>query len=428
MENQSDGGVGLLHGRTQMLIIGLNRAQNGAAMFGHADFAFGQYRRQASGNFRLILWCRNHCNPVRRKLCAGRVGHPACGSKVITFAVAKAGIFAYVFEQCLSLILAFVFFPLPLRAEHSSYQYFRIGHESDAQTKPSPGYALMGGGKDLDDAFRWLCAKANGGDFLVIRAADDDDYNAYVNRSCRLNSVATLIIPSREGAEDPAAGEIIRRAEAVFIAGGDQAHYLRAWQHTAVAEALNEGIASGKPIGGTSAGLAVLGEFVYGALNDPPDGMLASPEALKDPFTSQVTLVRDFLTIPLLRDTITDSHFAKRDRLGRSLVFLARLMQDGWSKTPREIAVDERSAVLVEGDGKATVVGSGKGAYFIRPVQPPALCKKGLPLTFVEISTYKAPTGSHFDLSSWSGEGGTGFTLAVRDGIVSSTQTGGALY
>jgi cyanophycinase len=313
-------------------------------------------------------------------------------------------------------------------AQHLSYQYFRIGKNSDSNAKPTAGYALMGGGKDLDDAFRWLCEKGNGGDFLILRAADDDAYNSYVNGLCKANSVATLIIPDRNAAQDPKVAEIIGDAEAIFIAGGDQAHYVRAWQNTAVQQALNAHIAAGEPIGGTSAGLAVLGEFVYSALNDPPDGMLASPEALKDPFTPQVALVRNFLEIPVLHNIITDSHFAKRDRLGRSLVFLARLMQDGWTKSPREIAIDERSAVLIEQDGKATVVGSGKGAYFFQPTQPPEVCKKDVPLRFLAISAYKAPTGSHFDVSSWKGDGGVDYTLNVKDGVVSSTQAGNALY
>ncbi len=329
-------------------------------------------------------------------------------------------------------VLGLALFVSPFLSTRASaqqtYQYFRIGEKNDSNASPSAGYALMGGGKDLDDAFRWLCGKANGGDFLILRAADDDAYNSYVNGLCKANSVATLIIPDRKAAQDPAVSDIIRKAEAVFIAGGDQAHYMRAWQNTPVQQALNRNIAEGKPIGGTSAGLAVLGEFVYGALNDPPDGMLASPEALRDPFTPQVTLVRDFLNIALLHDTITDSHFAKRDRLGRSLVFLARLMQDGWTKTPREIAVDEKSAVLVDSDGKATIVGNGKGAYFIKPTKAPDICKPGTPLTFLEISVYKAPTGSHFDLPSWQGDGGLGYSLAVKDGTVTSTQSGGSFY
>jgi cyanophycinase len=342
--------------------------------------------------------------------------------------VAAPVIFGYVLRKSFGLLLLSILFSLAAGAQKSSYQYFRIGQKSDSTAKPSAGYALMGGGKDLDDAFRWLCEKGNGGDFLILRAADDDAYNSYVNGLCKANSVATLIIPDRDAAQDPAVAGIIGHAEAIFIAGGDQAHYIRAWQNTRVQDALNAHIGNGAPVGGTSAGLAVLGQFVYSALKDPPDGMLASPEALKDPFTPQVALVRNFLNIPLLRDTITDSHFAKRDRLGRSLVFLARLMQDGWTKTPREIAVDERSAVLIESDGSATVVGSGKGGYFFSPTRAPEVCNRDVPLTFSAISAYRAPTGAHFNLSSWTGEGGVGYTLAVKDGVVTSTQAGSLLY
>lgn len=329
--------------------------------------------------------------------------------------------------SAVSLIFT-ISFSIAATAQHSSYRYFRVGQTTDSPAQPNAGYALMGGGKDLDDAFRWLCEKARGGDFLILRAADDDAYNPYVKGLCKVNSVATLIIPDRDGAQDPAVANIIRHAQAIFIAGGDQAHYVRAWQNTGVQDALNAHIASGKPLGGTSAGLAVLGEFVYGALNDPPDAMLASPEALQDPFALQITLIRNFLSIPVLRNTVTDSHFAKRDRMGRSLAFLARLIQDGWSEYPREIAVDEKSAVLVEKNGNSTVVGSGKGAYFIRPTRRPEICKKDIPLTFVAISTYKAPAGSHFDLSSWQGDGGISYTLSVEKGRITSTQPGNELY
>lgn len=337
-------------------------------------------------------------------------------------------IFGYVLRISAASLVFTISFSIAATAQHSSYRYFRVGQNTDSTVQPNAGYALMGGGKDLDDAFRWLCEKANGGDFLILRAADDDAYNSYVKGLCKVNSVATLIIPDRDVAQDPAVVNIIRHAEAIFIAGGDQAHYVRAWQNTSVQEALNAHILSGKPIGGTSAGLAVLGEFVYGALNDPPDAMLASPEALKDPFALQITLIRDFLSIPVLRNTITDSHFAKRDRLGRSLAFLARLIQDEWSECPREIAVDERSAVLVEKNGNSTVVGSGKGAYFIRPTRRPEICKKDIPLTFTAISTYKAPAGSHFALSSWRGDGGISYTLSVEKGRITSTQPGNELY
>ena len=57
---------------------------------------------------------------------------------------------------------------------NDSYKYFRIGNKEDVQTKAAFGIAMIGGGKDLDEAFRWLCNKGNGGDFLIIRARGSD--------------------------------------------------------------------------------------------------------------------------------------------------------------------------------------------------------------------------------------------------------------
>jgi cyanophycinase len=314
-------------------------------------------------------------------------------------------------------------------AHAASWQYFRLGNKDDIQTKPVAGTAMMGGGDDLDEAFRWLCEKGRGGDFLVLRATGDDDYNSYVNGLCKLNSVATLILPDRTAAEDAAVAAIIKKAEVVFIAGGDQANYIRGWKGTPVEDAINAHVAAGMPIGGTSAGLAVLGEFAFGALGDKPDDNdLASTDVLPNPYFDRVTLVRGFLKIQHLEDLLTDSHFAKRDRMGRTLGFLARIMQDGWSKHPREIAIDEKSAVLVEADGKGTVVGTGKGAYFLRPTHKPEVCKKDQPLTFRKIEVNRIPTGGHFDLRSWKATGGTAYSLTVEKGKIESTQAGGSIY
>ncbi len=310
----------------------------------------------------------------------------------------------------------------------ATYKYFRSGNTADVQTKTTAGIAMIGGGTDLDDAFRWLCNRGGGGDFLILRAHGDDDYNPYVQGLCKTNSVSTLIIPDRGSAQNPEVAEIIRHAEVIFVAGGDQALYVRYWQGTPVQDAINADIAAGKAIGGTSAGLAILGDFSYGALNDPDDSELHSKDALPNPFHKQVTIVRDFLKVPLLADMITDSHFAKRDRMGRTLVFLARIMQDGLSGHPREIAIDEKSAVLVDENGKAVIVGSGKGAYFLHPTQAPEICKEGTPLTFSNIEVYRAPKGAKFDLRAWVGQGGFRYSLSVKDGVIQSTQNKGSIY
>ena len=314
-------------------------------------------------------------------------------------------------------------------AQSPSYKYIRIGNAEDVTTKATAGYALMGGGSDLDEAFRFLCEKGGGGDFLVLRAAGDDDYNDYINKLCKTNSVATLIIPDRDSAGDPKVADIIRHAEAVFIAGGDQARYINWWMSTPVQDALNAHIAAGKPIGGTSAGLAVLGQYIYSAQGDAPDDEdLASSQTLANPYFPRVTVRRDFLKIDLMRNTLTDTHFAKRDRMGRTLTFLARIMKDGWSPGPREIAVDEKSAVLVERNGKARVIGSGKGAYFLSVRGGPEICRENTPLTFRDIAVYRGPAGSEFNVRDWKGKGGVAYSLSVVEGKIQSTQKGGEVY
>jgi len=139
-------------------------------------------------------------------------------------------------------------------------------------------------------------------------------------------------------------------------------------------------------------------------------------------------VVRDFLNIPLLENTLTDSHFAKRDRMGRSLGFLARIVADGWSKTPREIAIDQASALLVEPDGQSKIVGTGLGVYFLQVDDPPELCKPGKALTLRNVAAYHAPTGANFDLRQWKGIGGESYTLSVAAGQIHSNRAANAVY
>jgi cyanophycinase len=317
----------------------------------------------------------------------------------------------------------------PESAPQHSYEYFKTGASADVVTKTVPGFALMGGGKDQDAAFQWMCSKSGGGDFLVIRARGDDAYNEYIAGICHQNSVSTLVIPSREAALDPFVAKTIRNAEAIFIAGGDQANYVRDWQNTPVQDAINELIRRGVPVGGTSAGLAILGEFSYSALNDSnAQGNLGSRQTLSDPYTERVTITHNFLKISLLRRTITDTHFVTRDRIGRLLGFMARIIQDNMADDVKGIGVDERSVALVESDGSVQIVGAGSGAYFFHPTQKPGLCAKGEPLEYNAISVYRATHGSTFNIASWKGSGGTAYDLNVSDGIVRSTDESGSPY
>ncbi len=312
-----------------------------------------------------------------------------------------------------------------LAGKPPAYTYARVGSAADVVRSTTPGVALMGGSTDVDAAFQWLCGRGGNGDFLIIRATGTDAYNPYIRDLCpAANSVATLIIPTLAAATTPAVSAILAKAEMVWIAGGDQSNYINYWKGTPVQSTLNARIAAGVPVGGTSAGLNVLTQFVYTAQGSQG---ATSSQAVADPFNRYMTFDRDFATLPVMQDIIGDPHFGARDRMGRDIAFLCRVAANGWSAAPRGIAVDEQTALLVDSNGSATVVGSGN-VYFLKAPGMPQQCAAKKPLTYLNIAVGRIAAGNSFDLPTWQRSGGTGYNVSVTAGVLSSTQPGGSSY
>lgn len=304
------------------------------------------------------------------------------------------------------------------------YTYYLTGDPANAQTSTEAGLMLMGGGEDVDAAFTWLIDKSGGGDVVVLRASGSDGYNHYIYHELGgVDSVETLVIRQRFAAYDPFVLSKVQNAEALFIAGGDQWDYVSRWKGTPLEAAIHDLASQEVPIGGTSAGLAILGEFFFSAQN----GTVYSDEALADPYNHYMTLDREFLMLPHLDGVITDSHFFERDRMGRLIAFLARISQDGWASDVKGIGINEETAVLIEADGNATLVGSG-AAYFLRTTAPPQLCQPNTPLTLLDVQLYRLFAGASFNLATWTGSGGTAYQISATGGVLSSTQPGGGLY
>jgi cyanophycinase len=306
------------------------------------------------------------------------------------------------------------------------YSYDRLG-ETDVAPSPTPGVVLMGGGTEVDSSMQQMCEWANGGDFLVIRATGTDAYNPYLEVICPdLNSVATLVIPSESAAADPFVAQTIREAEAIWIAGGAQDDYINYWTDTPVQDALNTSISNGVPIGGTSAGLTVLTQYVYSALGSKG---VTSAQALADPYNRYITLASDFVILPVLAGIIGDTHFATRDRMGRALAFLCRITNEGWDQSPRALAVDEETALEIPAHGPATVASNGDGSvYFLSPTEPANDCAPKVPLTFLSVDVYRVGDSGTFDLGTWTGSGGTSYQVSAESGVLASTQDGGSIY
>lgn len=264
------------------------------------------------------------------------------------------------------------------------YESWHIGAEADfvpaAPDATRAGLLMMGGGGDVESAWRWFVACAGGGDVVVLRASGGDGYQQYLHETIGgVASVTTIKFFDSSAATDPAVLAAIAAAEGVFLAGGDQSLYIKYWKDTPVAAALNAHLAAGKPIGGTSAGLAVLGEHYYSALLDS----VTSEQTLKDPFDPNITLGTGFLAAPALAGVVTDSHFMPRARLGRLVTFLARL-QAANPAAPRLVGlgVDEATALCVEPDATARVHTAKNGSAWIVQLlaSPAATVVAGLPL------------------------------------------------
>jgi len=305
------------------------------------------------------------------------------------------------------------------------YQHFVVGDAQDVvlPRPANPALVLMGGGPDVDQAFKWMIQKGGGGNFVILRATGTDAYNPYIYAMGGVRSVETFVLPSRAAASDPFVLQRIRGADAVFIAGGDQSDYIRYWKDTPLDTALQELAGKNVPIGGTSAGLAVLGQFIYTGMNQS----VTSSQALANPYDKNVTLDRDFLALPVLSRVITDSHLDARDRMGRLVAFLARIVQDGWTGSARGIGVDVETALLVEG-AQATRVGLGD-VYFLQTVGLPQACAPKTPLTYQNVGVQRLSGTGSFDMTNWAGYGSTvNYSISAVKGVLVSKQPGGSAY
>lgn len=348
--------------------------------------------------------------------------------------------------------------PIPL------YSYYAAGDVNAPVTaptsRPTPSFVLMGGGPDVDVAFRWLIQRAgitpgSGGRFVVIRASGTDAYNPYIfysdenlstsdkvadqwvgGASLGLTSVETLVIPSVKAANNAAVNAIVAKANVVFIAGGDQGQYIRFWKGTALEQTLKALIQKNVPVGGTSAGLAVLGQFDYSALYYSATSELA----MLDPYYKDITfdpsplsLSGGFIAPQALASLIFDSHFDSRDRMGRLVTFISRIVapvvtaggtfgcsggvlpaSSSGDKTARGIGIDVETALLVQGNGDGQPVTATRvtnpstttesAVYFVRPSVPPTVCKPLTPLSIASVEVRKlADSQTVFNLSEWTG-------------------------
>jgi cyanophycinase-like exopeptidase len=274
-----------------------------------------------------------------------------------------------------------------------------------------PGLLLAGGGglEAPPSAFAWLhdrligTTAQRGGNLVVLRASGSNLYDKPLYRSGNFASVQTVLIPPcASTAQVNRVASVVDGADAVFFAGGDQSHYV-AWKNTALMDAVKRVYARGGIVGGGSAGLAIQGAVVYDAVAaDRFDADTHTADAVVTPLEERISFTTGLFSWPALTETITDTHLVARDRFGRMVVFLARILQAKLlphANAVYALGVDQASAVVVDPDGTATVLDrpGGRGAYLVRASEPPRLLP-GQPIRYTVDVLHVGHNGERFDL------------------------------
>lgn len=382
-----------------------------------------------------------------------------------------------------SIGICLVFGTLPaLGHAKAPYSYFVTGTQYYVAGNPEPVIPLptakpeavqpvvaMGGGPDVDEAYRWMIQQAGikagpnnptGGRFVVVRTTGTDAYDPYFfysdgNNSTNtpavdgfvggaylgLTSAETLIVTSRDGANDKFVNAVVGTANALWIAGGDQSTYINLWKGTELETTIARLIKNNIPVGGTSAGANVLARFVFSAQR----GTITSAQALSDPYNKYMTFDPgpfsdpSFLSIPALADTFIDPHFDSRDRMGRLVTFVSRTIAPGSNNTgcaggilttpqsARGIGIDVETALAIRNVGgnyiaqRLTNISttSRSAVHFLRPMSLPATCTAGTPLTMQGVCVQKLVDSNSFDITNW--WNGAGHGSNTCDYVVNET-------
>jgi cyanophycinase-like exopeptidase len=274
-----------------------------------------------------------------------------------------------------------------------------------------PGLLLDGAGATGSPAssIAWLHGRIvgsgtqRGGNVVVLRASYSDVYDRPLRQYRNFASVQTVLIPPcASRTQVDAVAPIVDKADAVYFAGGDQAHYV-AWKGTALMEAVKRVYARGGVVGGGSAGLAIQGAVIYDSVSgDRLNEETTTTDAVKNPLERRISFTMRLFAWPALADTITDTHFAVRNRFGRTVVFLARILYDQLlpgTHTLYALGIDQGSAVVVDRDGTATVLNAkgARGAYLVRADTTPTIVS-GQPLRYTVAVAHIARNGERFDL------------------------------
>lgn len=283
---------------------------------------------------------------------------------------------------------------------------------------PAPKTVVLAGGGAEGDignprawSYRLYAALLERGDLghdgivnvAVLSASTETDwlpsYLAWIGTTlgCRVDAI-NVTAANRSEAASPAVREAVRRADALFIKGGDQGVYYDAWNGTPLEEEILALVSRGGAVGGTSAGAMALSEYCLSGSKDlvsadvMADACTPYLDDASEPGTSGVHA--DFLSI--VRGAAIDTHFTSRGRLGRLLGVMAKAADDSGDRGLTGIGIEAQTGIILRGRS-AAVLGTGE-VVFIRETAA-SLCIRvpGRPLHYTHLRLDRLIDGQTYD-------------------------------
>ncbi|MEW2371407.1 hypothetical protein AB0940_18885 [Streptomyces sp. NPDC006656] len=291
------------------------------------------------------------------------------------------------------------------RAEAAASR-IRLGSSADAGRAAwsGPAFTMNGSGGIVPASMAKAVDAIRGGtgslDVVVLAASTPGSGSRTpecdaVMRLSGVNSCTTWTLTKASDGNNAQANADIRNAEFVYFAGGDQCKYA-AWKSTSLRSSVQSVVAKGGGAGGGSAGLHINSSVVY----DACQGSITSDEALADPYDPYATFTTGMFDWPNYADTINDSHFVTRDRMGRTMAFVARALQDGLTTGGKVwgVGVEEGGSLFIDKNGLATL--SGPDAYVVLGDHQPEKAVSGQPLTYSNFKIWRLTSGRTFDFKN----------------------------
>lgn len=295
-----------------------------------------------------------------------------------------------------------VLVPLDTTAAHASVTRVRQGSATDV-TRGSwagPAFVMNGSGAVVPATMSSALNAIRGGtgslDVVVIAGSGSTTPECdAISALAGVNSCTTLTLTAAADGNNAQVNTDIRNAEFVYYAGGDQCRYV-AWKGTALEASVESVVAKGGGSGGGSAGLHVNSDIVYDACG----GSATSATALADPYNTAMTFTTGMFGWPNYLNTINDSHFVTRDRMGRTMAFVARAIADGRTSAGKAwgVGIEEGGSFVIDRNGLATL--AGQNAYIVLGDHAPERAQPGQSLTYSNYKIWQVAPGGTYDFKN----------------------------